>query len=131
MYRYCLALTKHEAAAYDLLQDGLERYLRSAPTDAREPIALLRRILRNRSMIASASAPCPTVTAARRRCRSAPADSALCCGSSAASCSRWSATIEPSPPRNATLNLSTMSMRITQALTACWLATALLASMPV
>lgn len=48
LYRYCLALTKHEAAAYDLLQDGLERYLRSAPTDAREPVALLRRILRNR-----------------------------------------------------------------------------------
>jgi len=48
LYRYCLALTKHEAAAYDLLQDGLERYLRSAPADARDPMALLRRILRNR-----------------------------------------------------------------------------------
>ena len=48
MYRYCLALTKHEAAAYDLLQDGLERYLRAAPAHARDPMALLRRILRNR-----------------------------------------------------------------------------------
>ncbi|MBK1705517.1 RNA polymerase sigma factor [Halochromatium glycolicum] len=48
LYRYCLALTKHEAAAYDLLQDGLERYLRSAPADPDDPMALLRRILRNR-----------------------------------------------------------------------------------
>ncbi len=48
LYRYCLTLTKHEAAAYDLLQDGLERYLRSAPAAARDPMALLRRILRNR-----------------------------------------------------------------------------------
>jgi RNA polymerase sigma-70 factor (ECF subfamily) len=48
LYRYCLALTKHEAAAYDLLQDGLERYLRSAPADPDDPMALMRRILRNR-----------------------------------------------------------------------------------
>ncbi|WP_462322790.1 RNA polymerase sigma factor [Halochromatium sp.] len=48
LYRYCLALTKHEAAAYDLLQDGLERYLRSAPGDRDDPMALMRRILRNR-----------------------------------------------------------------------------------
>jgi RNA polymerase sigma-70 factor (ECF subfamily) len=48
LYRYCLALTKHEAGAYDLLQDGLERYLRSAPNDPDDPMALMRRILRNR-----------------------------------------------------------------------------------
>lgn len=47
MYRYCRALTGDDASAYDLLQDGLERYLRlSDPVD--HPEALLRRILRNR-----------------------------------------------------------------------------------
>lgn len=46
-YRYCLALTGHEAAAYDLLQDGLERYLRQAET-VENPQAMLYRILHNR-----------------------------------------------------------------------------------
>ncbi|MDZ7753891.1 MAG: sigma-70 family RNA polymerase sigma factor [Gammaproteobacteria bacterium] len=46
-YRYCLALTGHEAAAYDLLQDGLERYLRGVEA-AENPRAMLYRILHNR-----------------------------------------------------------------------------------
>ncbi len=50
MYRYCCALTGNESTAYDLLQDGVERYLRR---DARmgepdRPEAMLRRMLRNR-----------------------------------------------------------------------------------
>ena len=48
MYRYCVALTGDRTSAYDLLQDGLERYLRSAPSSVRTPMAMLRRILRNR-----------------------------------------------------------------------------------
>lgn len=47
MFRYCRALTGEEAGAYDLLQDGLERYLRLTDP-AEHPEALLRRILRNR-----------------------------------------------------------------------------------
>jgi len=46
-YRYCLALTGHEAAAYDLLQDGLERYLRNVE-NADNPRAMLYRIIHNR-----------------------------------------------------------------------------------
>ncbi len=46
-YRYCHALTGDQTAAYDLLQDGLERYLRSR-IKADNPQAMLRRILRNR-----------------------------------------------------------------------------------
>ena len=48
MYRYCFALTNDEDAAFDLLQDGLERYLRSASDAPAHPMAFLRRILRNR-----------------------------------------------------------------------------------
>lgn len=46
-YRYCFALTGDETTAYDLLQDGVERYLRCGQ-DADHPQAMLRRILRNR-----------------------------------------------------------------------------------
>ena len=59
VYRYALALCNDEALAADLLQDGLERYLRAAgrgendhpdtdKTQATHPEALLRRIVRNR-----------------------------------------------------------------------------------
>ena len=48
MYRYCVALTGDASSAYDLLQDGLERYLRTHSPEVRTPMALLRRILRNR-----------------------------------------------------------------------------------
>ena len=48
MYRYCYSLTNDKDAAYDLLQDGLERYLQARPQPAREPAAYLRRIIRNR-----------------------------------------------------------------------------------
>ena len=48
MYRYCAALTGDPSSAYDLLQDGLERYLRSDSSKVETPMALLRRILRNR-----------------------------------------------------------------------------------
>ena len=48
MYRYCAALTGDPSSAYDLLQDGLERYLRSDPSRVETPMALLRRIVRNR-----------------------------------------------------------------------------------
>lgn len=48
LYRYCYGLTNNEAAAFDLLQDGLERYLKRC--DRRRidnPVAYLRRLLRN------------------------------------------------------------------------------------
>lgn len=50
MYRYCCALTGDDASAYDLLQDGLERYLRRGASRGHpdQPEAMLRRILRNR-----------------------------------------------------------------------------------
>lgn len=50
LYRYCCALTGNDASAYDLLQDGMERYLkRDASLGAPDcPEAMLRRILRNR-----------------------------------------------------------------------------------
>lgn len=48
MYRYCFALTNDEDAAYDLLQDALERYLRASREDLEAPAAFLRRIIRNR-----------------------------------------------------------------------------------
>lgn len=47
-YRYCFSLTGDEDAAYDLLQDGLERYLRAPRTDIETPSAFLRGIIRNR-----------------------------------------------------------------------------------
>ncbi|MBS3800090.1 MAG: RNA polymerase sigma factor [Thioalkalivibrio sp.] len=48
LYRYAFTLTAHEADAYDLLQDGLERYLRSGHQDVTYPEAFARRIIRNR-----------------------------------------------------------------------------------
>lgn len=48
MYKYCFALTNDEDAAYDLLQDGLERYLRASRDIVDNPSAFLRRIIRNR-----------------------------------------------------------------------------------
>ena len=48
MYRYCYSLTNNEDAAYDLLQDGLERYLRVRPDAPMAPFSYLRRIVRNR-----------------------------------------------------------------------------------
>jgi RNA polymerase sigma-70 factor (ECF subfamily) len=48
LYRYCFSLTNNEAVAFDLLQDGLEAFLRRAPKDLDSPIPYLRRLLRNR-----------------------------------------------------------------------------------
>ena len=48
MYRYCFSLTNNEDAAYDLLQDGLERYLRASREGVADTTAFLRRIIRNR-----------------------------------------------------------------------------------
>jgi RNA polymerase sigma-70 factor (ECF subfamily) len=48
LYRYCFSLTDNEAAAFDLLQDGLESFLRHAPSDLDAPVPYLRRLLRNR-----------------------------------------------------------------------------------
>lgn len=52
-FRYCCALTGCESRAADLLQDGLERYLRREQSakeadKARDQGVMLRRILRNR-----------------------------------------------------------------------------------
>lgn len=46
-YRYCCSLCNDPTAAADLLQDGLERYLRSE-VHPDNPDAMLRRILHNR-----------------------------------------------------------------------------------
>lgn len=48
MYRYCFSLTNDQDAAFDLLQDGLERYLRASSEMPRHPFTFLRRIIRNR-----------------------------------------------------------------------------------
>ncbi|MCF7991600.1 MAG: sigma-70 family RNA polymerase sigma factor [Thiohalocapsa sp.] len=48
LYRYCFALTDDESAAFDLLQDGLERFLRAGVDAPAHPMAFLRSIIRNR-----------------------------------------------------------------------------------
>lgn len=49
LYRYCLTLCNQEAAAYDLLQDGLESYLKKSPElIVNKPLHYLRRVIRNR-----------------------------------------------------------------------------------
>ena len=48
LYRYAYSLALHEQDAYDLLQDALERYLRSTRGGVSAPEAFLRRIIRNR-----------------------------------------------------------------------------------
>lgn len=47
LYRYACALTGNGADADDLLQDGLERFLRSGRGTAANPLAYARRTLRN------------------------------------------------------------------------------------
>jgi RNA polymerase sigma-70 factor (ECF subfamily) len=47
LFRYCLALCGDRENAYDLLQDALEKYLREASRDVQEPVAYIRRIVRN------------------------------------------------------------------------------------
>ncbi|QQX80206.1 RNA polymerase sigma factor [Shewanella sp. KX20019] len=46
LYRYCLCLTRHGAAAEDLLQTAIERWLKSGATPA-HPRAYLRTMIRN------------------------------------------------------------------------------------
>lgn len=48
MYRYCCSLTNDEDAAYDLLQDGLERFLCADRSHVDSPSGFLSRIIRNR-----------------------------------------------------------------------------------
>ena len=45
-YRYCVALTKNEVDAFDLLQDSLEKLIRRG-TGLRSPKAYMLRIIRN------------------------------------------------------------------------------------
>lgn len=47
LYRYAYSLTGNKAEAEDLLQDGLERYLRAGQGSVDNPLAYVRRILRN------------------------------------------------------------------------------------
>ncbi|MGF1548574.1 MAG: RNA polymerase sigma factor [Thiotrichales bacterium] len=47
LYRYAYSLTGHKVEAEDLLQDGLERYLRAGQKSVDNPLAYVRRILRN------------------------------------------------------------------------------------
>lgn len=49
LFRYCLTLAKEEASAYDLLQDGLESYLKKQTNQSIEkPLNYLRSVIRNR-----------------------------------------------------------------------------------
>ena len=48
LYRYCFSLTANEADAYDLLQDGIERFLSAGYNAKPSPDAYIYRILRNR-----------------------------------------------------------------------------------
>ena len=48
LYRYCYSLTANEASAFDLLQDGLERFLCQVKRQSIDhPTAYIRRMLRN------------------------------------------------------------------------------------
>lgn len=47
-YRYCLALTGDEQEAWDLLQNGLEKWVQHADQEVRQPEAYFKRMLRNR-----------------------------------------------------------------------------------
>ncbi|MGF1645274.1 MAG: RNA polymerase sigma factor [Thiotrichales bacterium] len=47
LYRYAYSLTGHRSEAEDLLQDALERYLRAGQKSVDNPLAYVRRILRN------------------------------------------------------------------------------------
>ena len=47
-YRYCVALTGDEQEAWDLLQNGLEKWVRHVDQEVRQPKAYFRRMLRNR-----------------------------------------------------------------------------------
>lgn len=48
LYRYAYALSGEEAAAYDLLQDTVERCLARPPNMLASPEAFARRVMRNR-----------------------------------------------------------------------------------
>lgn len=47
-YSYCMALTGNEQAAWDLLQDGLEKWVKRSDERVRHPHRYFKRILRNR-----------------------------------------------------------------------------------
>lgn len=65
LYRYAYTLCADEAAAYDLLQDTVERCLRQPPGEMVCPEAYARRVMRNRFIDIG------------RRTRSAPEQSSL------------------------------------------------------
>lgn len=46
-YRYCLSLTKDQNEAYDLLQAGIEKYLKKNGTQVTQPKQYVYRIFRN------------------------------------------------------------------------------------
>ena len=48
LYRYAFTLEGNEADAYDLLHDGIERFLRSGQQSVKSPEAFARKIIRNR-----------------------------------------------------------------------------------
>lgn len=48
LYRYCHSLTNDAAQAYDLLQDGIERYLKQDRAQIQHPLPYMHRLLRNR-----------------------------------------------------------------------------------
>ena len=50
LYRYCYALSACPDAAYDLLHDGIERYLQARPDDREVNVAYLKKVLRNRQL---------------------------------------------------------------------------------
>ncbi len=47
LYRYALSLTRQDEMAYDLVQSGLERYLKKPNGTIDTPIAYLKTIIRN------------------------------------------------------------------------------------
>lgn len=48
LYRYCHALTNHDANAYDLLQTALEKCLRRPPNELQAKMSYMRTIIRNK-----------------------------------------------------------------------------------
>ncbi len=47
LYRYALSLTKQSDIAYDLVQSGVERYLKKSNRSVETPVAYLKIIIRN------------------------------------------------------------------------------------
>jgi len=47
LYQYCMVLCGNRDAAYDLLHQSIEKYLKQSPAEVKSPMAYIRRVARN------------------------------------------------------------------------------------